>query len=604
MSDNLTFVSSKDFKKVVKDPESDSADRLVVRKQYVPEEIKQKGDSNSRIFDFVISTGVVDRDMDTVSTKGWDLKQYKKNPIVLFSHDSHRPPIGRGINIKLKDDKLRASVEFMDNDIDTTGFSDTIFRMVRGGFLRATSVGFIPKEFEFSDDEDRGADSFFGGIDFLKQELLEFSIVPVPSNPEALIEARSKGIDTTPLFKWFEEALDDWAEYKGMLLVPRKEIESLYKAITDNKSQSNVIFNLSKGEQAQLCSRNLEHLREQKNEEDLGENKQIVSTEDSVGHTHKFDNTKSGITGPASSGDEHSHPYEFGAEETAPGGDDMHKHGLSEFKSADQDIDDDDDVEDDSKPNAFPSGRDDGEQPNDHPMMIYGKVINQEGELLVDNGDGTYLMYTLDFLVSLQENNEVDLPENVTEKDIEWLTRINEKVEEKGIEEEKAGHADDDEDEDDDEEDDEKELDTSPIKLKIVTDGTTVGTKVLDSVSGRALDVESATLQIDVDSKKAMVQLVLTEALIELQQFASIQEEAVVIVSQVSKSEETGIKEYSTDEVVSALSPEEDTEDNTASEEISLTDDEILDVIKDVVPDMLRDIVKAEIGQMKGQLSK
>jgi hypothetical protein len=33
-------------------------------------------------------------------------------------------------------------------------------------------------------------------VDFLKQELLEFSIVPVPCNANALMEARSKGLRT------------------------------------------------------------------------------------------------------------------------------------------------------------------------------------------------------------------------------------------------------------------------------------------------------------------------------------------------------------------------------------------------------------------------
>jgi hypothetical protein len=55
--------------------------------------------------------------------------------------------------------------------------------MVKRGFLRATSVGFRPKRDKYSWNEERG------GIDFEEQELLEFSVVPVPSNPEALLSA-------------------------------------------------------------------------------------------------------------------------------------------------------------------------------------------------------------------------------------------------------------------------------------------------------------------------------------------------------------------------------------------------------------------------------
>ena len=43
-------------------------------------------------------------------------------------------------------------------------------------------------------------------MDFLEQELYEFSIVPVPSNPDAMREA--KGVDLAPLVGWAEETLD------------------------------------------------------------------------------------------------------------------------------------------------------------------------------------------------------------------------------------------------------------------------------------------------------------------------------------------------------------------------------------------------------------
>jgi hypothetical protein len=54
------------------------------------------------------------------------------------------------------------------------------------GFIKAGSVGFLPVEWRFADSKDRPF-----GMDFLKQQLLEFSIVPAPANANALIEARS-----------------------------------------------------------------------------------------------------------------------------------------------------------------------------------------------------------------------------------------------------------------------------------------------------------------------------------------------------------------------------------------------------------------------------
>ncbi len=576
MSDKLTFLSSKEFKKVHE--ESDSTGNLGIRKQFIPDSIKQDGDEDSRLFDFVISTDAVDRDNDTVNPKGWDLKQFRKNPVVLFAHDGRRPPIGRGSKVKVEDGKLKARVEFMTNDIDTSGFSDSIFRMVRGGFLRATSVGFLPKDFEFTDDEDRGGGSFFGGIDFLKQELLEFSIVPVPSNPEALLEARAKGIDTEPLLSWFEEALESWAEYKGMLLVPRKQIEQLYK--TAKGGSTTVIFNLSKADQADLAEKNLKRIKDQSSEDD--EQKDIVPTDSENGHTHEVDDQIGGVSGPGGD-DEHEHAYEFGDEKTAPGGSDAHQHGLPEFQSPDAEEDDklsdDDTIEkDDSSDNGI------------------RKYVNQVGDLLiVDLNDGvpTEKVYMLQDLLDLQESDK-EFPPHVTENDIIWVKLMfgedkSETVAEKEEVEEKE---------------EEKIEAIVPIKLKIVTDGSVTGTKIYDSETDRPIDVESAVFNIDGESKRASVHLVLSEAIIELQYSPEPEKDEEEKGTErtgdvIIKSEETDIEDVTVDDVLKGLEPEKV---NKASEDEEFSDDDILNVVKEVIPDMLREIVKTEIGRLKGRL--
>ena len=44
---------------------------------------------------------------------------------------------------------------------------------------------------------------------FKRQKLLEWSAVPVPSNPEGLAQARSFGIDTTPIIGWADNRSTD-----------------------------------------------------------------------------------------------------------------------------------------------------------------------------------------------------------------------------------------------------------------------------------------------------------------------------------------------------------------------------------------------------------
>jgi hypothetical protein len=96
------------------------------------------------------------------------------------------------------------------------------------------------------------------GIDFLRQELLEFSCVPVPANPDALIQARAKGIDTAPMVSWAERVLDGEPGTRAPL--PRRKLERLAKA-ADGRSPR--VFHLSGDQQVDLARRNLSAMRAQ-----------------------------------------------------------------------------------------------------------------------------------------------------------------------------------------------------------------------------------------------------------------------------------------------------------------------------------------------------
>ena len=147
---------------------------------------------------FTISTAAVDRDGDTIDPKGWDLGSYAKNPVVLWAHDYSSPPVGKAVNIKSTEHGLQADVEFLPQGLDP--FADKIHDMCKAGFLNATSVGFRGMEY----DEAQGRK----GYDFKKQELLEFSIVPVPCNPEALAQ---RGLKNDQLKKYAKE-MNAWSK--------------------------------------------------------------------------------------------------------------------------------------------------------------------------------------------------------------------------------------------------------------------------------------------------------------------------------------------------------------------------------------------------------
>jgi HK97 family phage prohead protease len=137
---------------------------------------------------FTISTSSVDRERDTIAIAGWDLEAYAKNPVVLWGHCSHHLPIGKCLNIGPDGESLKAEVEFVPADMpEVGGLAEAVLRMCRTGFLSATSVGFRPLEYEIANDRDDD-DSWWPPMNFLRQELMEFSIVSIPANPEALID--------------------------------------------------------------------------------------------------------------------------------------------------------------------------------------------------------------------------------------------------------------------------------------------------------------------------------------------------------------------------------------------------------------------------------
>jgi hypothetical protein len=170
----------------------------------------------ARAVSYIFSTGAVARDNHTIDPNGWQLGAFRQNPVFLFCHDSSAPPIGRVSDIGVSAGALRGTVVYA--DAQTYDFADTIYRLVVGGFLNSVSVSWDPIKFSYSTDRSRP-----GGIDFKEQELREISQVPVPADVNAIATARSRGINTGPLYTWAGRMLDLGARAP----LPRGQLEAL-----------------------------------------------------------------------------------------------------------------------------------------------------------------------------------------------------------------------------------------------------------------------------------------------------------------------------------------------------------------------------------------
>lgn len=191
--------------------------------------------SYDRVLEFVITTQSVDRYGDKVLAKGLNFENFKKNPSVLFGHDHNRPPVAKSTDIWAgKDDKIYSLAQFTPADL--SDFGHMIYRMYQEGFMNAVSIGFLPTMMKWADEDEENAeeDQPDYGLIFHESDLLEYSAVPVPANPEALIQAKSAKIDLAPLKGWAEETLDTFYESEGgVAVVSKGTIESLRRQLDE-----------------------------------------------------------------------------------------------------------------------------------------------------------------------------------------------------------------------------------------------------------------------------------------------------------------------------------------------------------------------------------
>ena len=133
-------------------------------------------DVQAGLYELMASTESVDRQNDVLVSTGADLSNYRRNPVVLWAHDYTRLPVARAVEIDaVPGVGLRAKMEFAPAGVDP--HIDAVRTLWEKGFLNAASVGFTPKA---------GTPTGKGGTRFTEWELLEFSIVPIPANADAL----------------------------------------------------------------------------------------------------------------------------------------------------------------------------------------------------------------------------------------------------------------------------------------------------------------------------------------------------------------------------------------------------------------------------------
>jgi len=135
-----------------------------------------------------ITTENVDRYGDIVRASGMNDANFSKNPVVLYGHDYNSFPVGKSLWRKAVDQNgvkgVLAKTQFA-----KTQEGETIYSLWKDGFLNASSIGFQPTK-SIPVMENGIATT---GNEYIEWELLEYSIVPIPANQDALRLSIQKG---------------------------------------------------------------------------------------------------------------------------------------------------------------------------------------------------------------------------------------------------------------------------------------------------------------------------------------------------------------------------------------------------------------------------
>ena len=146
----------------------------------------------------VVSDESPDRMGDVIRAQGWELAEYRKNPVVLWQHRASDPPIGRAERVWTYAKQLLAKIQLAPPG--TSPIVDTLRKLLAEDMVRAASVGFRPtKEPKaIRDREERVT-----GFEYDGTELLEISLVNVPAQAAALRKCLALGISQADIDRVF-----------------------------------------------------------------------------------------------------------------------------------------------------------------------------------------------------------------------------------------------------------------------------------------------------------------------------------------------------------------------------------------------------------------
>lgn len=212
-------------------------------------EVKENVENGT--FKVVASDETVDRSWETIKVSSRDLKNYMKNPIILFGHEYRSLDCiaWKATNVYVEKNQLVIEGVFA-----WTQPAQMLRQLYDEGILKTVSVGFIAKQRDPNNSKI-----------ITEAELLELSFVPVPCNPNAL--SLEKEVIEGMIETWILKEVEENSETSNLWEESNQEAENKEGETEENQETT---------EEETVSENNLD------NEEEKTINKEVVEVDEPI----------------------------------------------------------------------------------------------------------------------------------------------------------------------------------------------------------------------------------------------------------------------------------------------------------------------------------
>ena len=152
----------------------------------------------------IVTDDSIDKDKEVVDPKGVDWTTFRKNPVVTLQHAYYLPPVGKSLWQKQVKNSWKAKTQYINrpenHPSEKEWIPDTIWHMIKEGYMPAKSVGFLPLKGHSPTQEDISKDVNMHGVKFIYDSIkvFEYAACYIGSNDNALVEDVAKGVIKMP----------------------------------------------------------------------------------------------------------------------------------------------------------------------------------------------------------------------------------------------------------------------------------------------------------------------------------------------------------------------------------------------------------------------